>query len=144
MPEKNDQSNAVLPFFAVERRSKARFPLVMRVCYRTFEQGFPRSGGGWVVSMSRSAVLVSANHEVNVGVRMELSIEWPALFHGRVPLRFVTAGEVVRCNASSFAVKLVGYQFRTAKRKDPPDVLSTKKPLSLLVPEELKRSGSAH
>jgi len=61
-------------------------------------------------------VLVSAKHEFKVGMRMELNIEWPSLLHGEVPLRFVTAGEVVRCDASSFVVKLVGYQFRTAKR----------------------------
>jgi hypothetical protein len=48
---------------------------------------------------------------------MELSIEWPPLLHGRVPLRFVTVGEVVRCDASSFAVMLERHQFRTAKRK---------------------------
>lgn len=113
---KNNQPRAFPQFCEVERRSKIRFPLVMRVCYRTFEQGSPRSGAGWVVNMSRRAVLVSANHEFKVGKRMELNIEWPSLLHGEVPLRFVTGGEVVRCDASSFVVKLVGYQFRTAKR----------------------------
>ena len=48
---------------------------------------------------------------------MELSIEWPSLLHGRIPLRFVTVGEVVRCDAWSFAMTLAGYQFRTAKKK---------------------------
>jgi hypothetical protein len=57
------------------------------------------------VNMSRNAVLVSANHVVNVGKRMELSLEWPSLLHGRAPLRFVTAGEVVRCDASKFRHK---------------------------------------
>jgi hypothetical protein len=48
---------------------------------------------------------------------MKLSIEWPSLLYGRVPLRFVTVGKVVRCDASSFAVTVVRYEFRTAKRK---------------------------
>ena len=103
-----------------DRRSRLRFPVEMRVCYRTFEQGIPRSAEGWVVNMSRSSVLVSGKHIVNIGNRVELNIEWPSLLHGRVPLRFVAAGEVVRCDASSFAVKLVGHQFRTAKRKITP------------------------
>jgi len=70
-----------------------------------------------VVNMSRNAVLVSAKHGVYVGKRMELSIEWPSLLHGRIPLRFVAAGEVVRFDASGFVVKLFGHQFRTVKRK---------------------------
>lgn len=101
----------------VERRSKVRFPLGLRVSFRTLGQESPRSGEGWVLNMSRSAVLVSAKQEVNMGKRIELNIEWPSLLHGRIPLRLVTAGEVVRCDASSFAVKLVRYQFRTTKQK---------------------------
>ena len=103
-----------------ERRSRIRFPLVMRVRYRTFEPGSSRSGEGWVVNISRTSMLVSAEHTVHMGKRMELNLEWPCLLHGRTPLRLVAAGEVVRCDASSFAVKLVGHQFRTAKSKITP------------------------
>jgi hypothetical protein len=67
--------------------------------------------------MNKSGVLVSAQHQIAVGARMELRIEWPSLLYGRVPLRFVTVGEVVRCDASSFALMVTRYQFRTAKRK---------------------------
>jgi hypothetical protein len=67
--------------------------------------------------MNRGGVLVSSVDEVNVGKRVELSIEWPSLLHGRVPLRLVTVGAVVRCENSSFAVALTRYQFRTAKKK---------------------------
>ena len=100
----------------VERRFKVRFPLELRVRYRTLERGSPCSGEGCVVNMNRFGVLVSARHEVALGKRIELSIEWPPLWHGRVPLRFVAVGDVVRCDASSFAVTLARqYQFRTAK-----------------------------
>jgi hypothetical protein len=115
MRVENNQLDTQFP--EAERRSKVRFPLVMRVCYRTFEHGSPRSGKGWVVNMSRHAVLVSAEHGVTVGKRLELSIEWPSLWHGQVPVNFLAAGEVVCCDASSFAVKLIGHQFRTAKKK---------------------------
>lgn len=117
MPVKNSHSNASSSRFLLERRSKVRFPLELRVSYRTLGRRTPSIGEGWVVNMNRNGVLVSAQNEVGVGTRMELSIEWPSLLYGRVPLRFVTVGEVVRCDASSFAVALVRYQFRTAKRK---------------------------
>ena len=103
--------------FMVERRSKVRFPLQLPVSYRTLERESTCSGEGWVVNMNRGGVLVSSQQEISVGTRMELSIEWPSPLYGRVPLRFVTVGKVVRCDASSFAVKLVRYQFRTAKTK---------------------------
>ena len=103
--------------FSLERRSKVRFPLELPVSYRTLERGSPCAGEGWVVNMSRDGILVSSPQEIGVGAGVELSIEWPSLLYGRVPLRFVTVGEVVRCDASSFAVILDRYQFRTAKRK---------------------------
>jgi hypothetical protein len=116
-PVKNSERNGISPPFSIERRSKIRFPLELRVSYRTLGPGSPCSGEGWVVNMNRSGVLVSSQHEVDVGKRMELSIEWPSLLYGRVPLRFVTQGTVVRCDGSNFAVTLARYQFRTAKKK---------------------------
>jgi hypothetical protein len=117
MPVKNSQPNAFSNFLSVERRSKVRFPLELRVRYRTLGREPHHAGEGWVVNMNRVGVLVSSQHEISVGERMELNIEWPSLLYGRVPLRFVTVGKVVRCDASSFAVTLVRYEFRTAKKK---------------------------
>ena len=116
-PVKNSHPNNTSHHFSIERRSKIRFPLQMRVRYRTLGRGVPCAGEGWVVNMNRDGVLVSSPQEVSLGARMELSIEWPSLLYGRVPLRFVTVGAVVRSDASSFAVKLVRHQFRTAKKK---------------------------
>ena len=53
----------------VERRSKVRFPLGLRVSYRTLGQGSPRSGEGLVLNMSRSAVVVSAEQDLNMSKR---------------------------------------------------------------------------
>ncbi|HTM14891.1 MAG TPA: hypothetical protein VL127_18345 [Bryobacteraceae bacterium] len=117
IPVKNIQPNAFSGTFPIERRSRIRFPLELRVSYRTLGRGPHRDGTGWVVNMSRAGILVLAQHEIGLGARMKLSIEWPSLLYGRVPLRFVTVGKVVRCDASSFAVTVVRYEFRTAKRK---------------------------
>jgi hypothetical protein len=116
-PVKNSEPTPFSHPLCIERRSKVRFPLQLRVSYRTLGRGKPYTGDGWVVNMNRGGVLVSSPHEIGAGARMELSIEWPPLLHGRIPLRFVTVGEVVRCDASSFAVMLERHQFRTAKRK---------------------------
>jgi hypothetical protein len=117
IPVKNSEPNAFSQPFSIERRSKVRFPLELQVSYRTLGRRVPCAGEGWVVNMNRCGVLVFSKHEVDVGERIELSIEWPSLLYGRVPLRFVTVGQVVRCDVSSFAVELARYQFRTAKKK---------------------------
>lgn len=117
MTVKNRRSNVFSYPQSIERRSRVRFPLDLRVSYRTLERDDPFAGEGWVVNMNGRGVLVSSRQEIGIGARIELSIEWPSLLHGRVPLRFVTQGQVVRCDGSSFAVILAKYQFRTAKRK---------------------------
>lgn len=116
-PVKNSQPTAFSYPLSIERRSKLRFELELPVSYRTVGREFPCAGQGWVVNMNRSGVLVSGQHDVYLGAQMELSIEWPSLLHGRVPLRFVTVGRVVRCEESSFAMRLIRHQFRTAKKK---------------------------
>ena len=101
---------------ALDRRSKVRFPLELRVRYRSLTRRCPMAGIGVVKNISRSGVLVSSEQVVGEGARVELNIEWPSLLDGRVPLQVVTIGRVVRCEPSSFAVVLAHYQFRTAKK----------------------------
>ncbi len=100
----------------LERRSKMRFPLELRVRYRSLARRCPAAGTGVVMNMSRSGVLIFSAHDVSEGVRIELNIEWPSLLDGRVPLQVVTVGRVVRCESSHFAVVLDRYQFRTARK----------------------------
>jgi hypothetical protein len=104
----------------LERRSKVRFPLDLRVRYRSLARQAPAVGTGVVTNMSRSGVLISSEDTMSMGSQVELSIEWPSLLDGRVPLQVVTTGRVVRCEASSFAVVLTRYQFRTTKKPDRP------------------------
>ena len=100
----------------MERRNKVRFPLELPVRYRTLGKGCPGIGAGWVQNISSGGILVAAQHEVSVGTRIELNIEWPFLLDGRVPLQLVTMGSVARCDDSSFALALSRHQFRTTRK----------------------------
>ena len=99
-----------------ERRSNSRFPLELPVRYRTLGRGNPLEGEGWVVNMSSGGVLIGYHNKIRPGNRVELSIEWPSLLDGRVPLRLVTVGKVVRSEASGCAIVMARYQFRTTRR----------------------------
>jgi hypothetical protein len=120
VPPRNSKMDDFLQACVLERRSKVRFPLELRVRYRSLARRCPTAGTGMVMNMSRSGVLVSSEHDVSEGVRIELNIEWPSLLDGRVPLQVVTVGRVVRCEPSSFAVVLAQYQFRTTRTTELP------------------------
>ena len=99
---------------SIEQRSRVRFPLELQVRYQSLGRGRTLTGVGWVVNISSDGVLVSCQHEVRKGTRMNLHIEWPSLLDGRIPLQLVVVGRVVRSGTCSFALVLVRYQFRLA------------------------------
>jgi hypothetical protein len=116
IPAQDDRAEALPQPGSTDRRSRNRFPLELPVRYRTLGRGPAFTGVGWVMNMSSGGVLVGYEHKINPGARMELNIEWPSLLDGRVPLRLVMVGRVVRCESSSFAIELVRYQFRTTRK----------------------------
>jgi PilZ domain len=99
----------------MERRSKMRYPLVLKVRYRILRPKL-HLGVGQAVNLSSGGVLVVSRHELNVGEELEVRIEWPPLLDGLIPLQLVAVGSVVRCETSSFAVCFRRYQFRTVRR----------------------------
>ena len=100
----------------LERRSRVRFPIELRVRFRTVGESYPVSGVGWVVNMSSGGVLVACEDEVTPGSELELYIDWPILLHDRVPIQLVGVGPVVRRELFGFAVGLERYHFKTAGR----------------------------
>jgi len=121
---KDRRLESLVPQGGIERRERIRFPLELRARYRTLERRRPLVGRGWVMNMSSGGVLVASSHEISTGAGLELSIEWPFLLDGRVPLQLVASGKVVRSGIASFALLLTRHQFRTTKKRivvlDPP------------------------
>jgi PilZ domain len=102
---------------ALERRSKARFPVKLNVRYRTLSDGPVLVGVGQTVNISSRGLLIACDKaKVHTGSRMQLTVDWPFLLHGSTPLQLVIAGRVTRCHVEEFAVQLDQYQFRTKKR----------------------------
>jgi len=104
----------------VERRLNFRYPLDLSVRYRSFAEGSLLCGVGRTVDVSSGGVLVVSQHsisqqEISMGALVELSIEWPSLLDGRIPLQLFAVGRVVRSRAFIFAATLERYQFRTMK-----------------------------
>jgi hypothetical protein len=50
---------------------------------------------------------------------MEMSMEWPSLLDGRVPLQLFAVGRVLRRGSSYFAAAFERYEFRTVSSNQP-------------------------
>jgi hypothetical protein len=103
-----------------ERRLKPRYPLNLAVHFRSLSEGSLFSGAGRVVNASSSGILVTwqspvSEREIRVGVKVEVSIEWPSLLDGRTHLQLIAVGRIVRRGASDFAIRFVRHEFRTLR-----------------------------
>jgi hypothetical protein len=99
-----------------ERRAKARYPVELRVRYRTLGKKHLAAGIGLTKNMSSHGVLIASRCDLPLGTLVEVSIDWPALLDGAVQLQLVSVGKVVRCEKSSFAVALEKHEYRTMRR----------------------------
>jgi PilZ domain-containing protein len=101
---------------SIERRRKVRYPLELTVRYQTLDEEVVVSGVGRTLNMSSSGILIVAENTVKDGSRLKVTLEWPSLLNGITPLQLVTIGRVVRRGASSLAISVEQYQFRTMGR----------------------------
>jgi len=100
----------------MERRSKIRYPLALKVRYRAQRQTL-YSGEGLALNLSSGGALVGSQHKLEVGTELEMSMEWPSLLDGWISLQLVATARVVRCGTTSFAVCFRRHQFRTLRSK---------------------------
>jgi hypothetical protein len=112
-----------------ERRSKVRYPLDLSVRFRYFAEGSLLFGVGRTVDVSSGGILVTcpriiSPHEIDVGMNVEMSIEWPPLLDGRISLQLFAVGWVVRRRPFDFAASFERYQLRTMKSAIQPDARS--------------------
>ena len=97
----------------VERRNRARYPVQLPARY----QGQGIAGVGLTVNISSKGLLITCQHELQLGTRLEVRINWPSLLESTVPLQLVASGRVIRCEGFSIALEFAQYQFRTMKTK---------------------------
>ena len=121
----------------IERRYKTRFPFALDVRYRTLSESPKLTGIGHTINMSRSGLLIESEHELPVGARVEVTVDWPVPLNEQVGLQLVTVGRVGRSIGSNFVLLFRQYEFRTMKRKPP------SRSNSMSVENKLERSAGA-
>jgi hypothetical protein len=98
-----------------ERRLHPRYPIALDAEYRLVgRDGVQCQGSCRTVNISSGGVLLEAEAVLSPLGPIEVSIEWPCLLQGVVPLKLIGCGNIVRLDGSSIAVRITGYEFRTA------------------------------
>jgi hypothetical protein len=100
-----------------ERRLKYRYPSDLKVRFRSSSRsGSPFSGAGLAINLSSGGILVASDQQIQVGTLLEMSIEWPLLLEGIIPLQLIAIGRVLRVGAACFAATFERYEFRTLNK----------------------------
>jgi hypothetical protein len=99
-----------------ERRASARFPLTLEVRYSVSHQGVPvETGSGRMIDMSSSGLRFTADRPLLAGLRLDVSIDWPALLEGGIQLQLIATGVVVWTRGTETALRIQRHEFRTRR-----------------------------
>lgn len=111
----DDQTLKALP---VERRNARRFAIRQEVHYQVLSRiGHGESGWGKTINISSSGLLFTTNQTLPPRCLVELDIDWPPKVDGRLPMKLVAAGRVVRSGADYSAIAIKKHQFRVKGTK---------------------------
>ena len=66
-----------------------------------------------MLNMSASGILIGASEQLLPGSRLDLLVDWPGFFHGKVQVRLLILGEVVRCEDANIALRILRHEFQS-------------------------------
>ncbi len=78
-------------------------------------RGPVENGTGRTIDMSRSGLSFTAGRTLQVGHKLDVSIDWPVLLDGDVQLQLVASGVVVRNDGAVIAMRIERHEFRTRR-----------------------------
>ncbi len=99
--------------FALERRSRQRFPLALALEYRLLDRN-ECWGLGQTCNISSTGVLFEVAEQQPLFGSIELMVSWPYMLDGVCALKLVIRGRVVRIEGIGVAMESVQHEFRTA------------------------------
>ena len=98
-----------------DRRVHQRYPITLEVEYKLLDgNGFQRKGVCRTINISTGGVLLDLKDSVPGTSSIELSIKWPFLLDGSIPLKLMMRGNIVRVDGNSIAVETAEHEFHTA------------------------------
>jgi hypothetical protein len=91
-----------------------RYPIVAELYYKVSRKHAEvEAGRGRTVNISSSGILIETDSALPVGLRVELSIAWPARLHNVTPLQLCVKARTIRTEGCRTALKIFRHEFRT-------------------------------
>jgi hypothetical protein len=101
-----------------ELRRAIRFPIHSEVLWTMKgARSQPISGKGVSVDFSSTGLAFKCTVPLPVGKRLDLSVDWPAMLDGRLPMKLSLRGKIVRVQDGVVSVEILAKEFRTARAK---------------------------
>jgi len=99
-----------------ERRTRCRFGIRRELRYKLVKGSrVLAAGSGHTIDVGSGGVAFFADHELEPGAAVELSINWPALLDRTCPIRLVVFGRVLRRAGRAAVCTVDRHEFRTAR-----------------------------
>jgi hypothetical protein len=95
-----------------DRRLSRRYPISAELEYRAVgRDGVPFRGAGRSVNVSTGGILFQAEQALTPGMRIELTIAWPARLNDAVDLNLCVSGRVARSEGAFHVVRIREHEF---------------------------------
>jgi hypothetical protein len=95
-----------------DRRLARRYPITAELEYRIVgREGLAYSGAGQTINLSTGGILFQSEQALTPGMRIELTIAWPARLNDAVDLNLCVCGRVARTDGKSHVVRIREHEF---------------------------------
>jgi PilZ domain len=95
-----------------DRRLTRRYPITTELEYRIVgRDGLAYRGSGRTVNLSTGGILFQSEQALTPGMRIELTIAWPARLNDAVDLNLCVSGRVARTDGKSHVVRIREHEF---------------------------------
>ena len=99
-----------------ERRSHQRYPITLDVEFKAADEtGAQRKGFGRTINISSRGILLDVSDPLPHQGLIQLSINWPSLLNGSIPLQLLMYGNIVRVAGNRIGVRVIGHEFHLAR-----------------------------
>ena len=101
----------------IDRRVHQRFPLHLSVhCAPRGSHSASSQANGTSLNIGSGGILLRIPAGIGAfepGQFLRVAMEWPARLDGKIPLRLVAEGKVLRVGGSEAALEIIRHEFRT-------------------------------
>jgi hypothetical protein len=97
-----------------DRRSARRYEIELDMRWKLIRRRrILDAGVGRSIDLSGGGIQIETDRQMPVGLNVELSLTWPVLLRGSVPLQLVVSGRIVRSAGRRAGIRMIKHELKT-------------------------------